>query len=245
MNASAVGYAVEERSNALHTSRKLGLRVPALVLSMIATMVVTGTFPIPDHLSRMISGVAMACVSLIGAIEMAYRVDELRENSEKISKDFYSIFIEIFTVLGVKAEHRRQEPVTFFNHIVEKYQTLVALTKADSKHSMKNPMVRQILADTQKFLKENPISVPSTPVSLFPRSTQPPRLRRSTGPTMGSANLKRSPLVLAPLSMDRSPSPARNRPEPLNTSTSVQGIRSMSEEVTAMLEGEQKLETST
>lgn len=101
-------------------------RIPMIILASINSTASVGLQPVLAQ--PVISGITCLigmCMGILGAIELYLGIQSSMELEIKQSKEFYTLAIEIYKVLGLRRENRSDEGKDFLNSQYSKYIKLV------------------------------------------------------------------------------------------------------------------------
>lgn len=100
-------------------------RIPIIVLSSITASASVGLQPVVRQ--DIISGITCLLgfgVAVISSVEMYLGIQTAMDNEIALSKDYYSLAIDIFKCLNLSREHRSDEPKSYLDKKYSEYKAL-------------------------------------------------------------------------------------------------------------------------
>jgi len=154
-------------------------RIPIIVLSSITASASVGLQPVVRQ--DIISGITCLLgfgVAVISSMEMYLGIQPAMDNEIALSRDYYSLAIDIFKCLNLSREHRSDEPKSYLDKKYAEYQALretSSLLKrklnvdllapipdgmenisVDASSIRKNPVTKSIQTSTDSLRSESP-----------------------------------------------------------------------------------------
>jgi hypothetical protein len=100
-------------------------RIPIIVLSSITASASVGLQPVVRQ--DIISGITCLLgfgIAVISSMEMYLGIQSAMDNEIALSRDYYSLAIDIFKCLNLSREHRSDEPKSYLDKKYAEYQAL-------------------------------------------------------------------------------------------------------------------------
>jgi hypothetical protein len=154
-------------------------RIPIIVLSSITASASVGLQPVVRQ--EIISGITCLLgfgVAVISSMEMYLGIQSAMDHEIALSRDYYSLAIDIFKCLNLSREHRSDEPKSYLDKKYAEYQALretSSLLKrklnvdllapipdgmenisVDASSIRKNPVTKSIQTSTDSLRSESP-----------------------------------------------------------------------------------------
>jgi len=154
-------------------------RIPVIVLSSITASASVGLQPVVRQ--DIISGITCLLgfgIAVISSMEMYLGIQSAMDNEIALSRDYYSLAIDIFKCLNLSREHRSDEPKSYLDKKYAEYQALretSSLLKrklnvdllapipdgmenisVDASSIRKNPLTKSIQTSTDSLRSESP-----------------------------------------------------------------------------------------
>ena len=154
-------------------------RVPIIVLSSITASASVGLQPVVRQ--DIISGITCLLgfgVAVISSMEMYLGIQSAMDHEIALSRDYYSLAVDIFKCLNLSREHRSDEPKSYLDKKYAEYQALretSSLLKrklnvdllapipdgmenisVDASSIRKNPLTKSIQTSTDSLRSESP-----------------------------------------------------------------------------------------
>lgn len=155
-------------------------RIPIIVLSSITASASVGLQPLVRQ--DLISGLTCILgfgIAVISSMEMYLGIQSAMDNEIALSRDYYSLAIDIFKCLNLSREHRTEEPRSYLD---KKYSEYKALRETSSL--LKRKLSVDLLAtipdgfenksvDSSSIRKRNPLSSKEIQTNLTNMSIEP------------------------------------------------------------------------
>jgi hypothetical protein len=109
-------------------------RIPIIVLSSITASASVGLQPVLQQ--EVISGLTCLLgfgIAVISSIEMYLGIQTAMDQEIALSRDYYSLAIEIYKCLTLSREHRTEEPKSYLDNKYGQYQSLTETSTLLSK----------------------------------------------------------------------------------------------------------------
>lgn len=151
-------------------------RIPIIVLSSITASASVGLQPVVRQ--DVISGITCLLgfgVAVISSVEMYLGIQTAMDNEIALSKDYYSLAIDIFKCLNLSREHRSDEPKSYLD---KKYSEYKALRETSSLLKRKlNVDLLAIIPDGMENLSVDSSGIRKNPIlsKSVQTSTESPR----------------------------------------------------------------------
>ena len=154
-------------------------RIPVIVLSSITASASVGLQPVVRQ--DIISGITCLLgfgIAVISSMEMYLGIQSAMDHEIALSRDYYSLAIDIFKCLNLSREHRSDEPKSYLDKKYAEYQALretSSLLKrklnvdllapipdgmenisVDASSTRKNPLTKSIQTSTDSLRSESP-----------------------------------------------------------------------------------------
>ena len=154
-------------------------RIPIIVLSSITASASVGLQPVVRQ--DIISGITCLLgfgIAVISSMEMYLGIQSAMDHEIALSRDYYSLAIDIFKCLNLSREHRSDEPKSYLDKKYAEYQALretSSLLKrklnvdllapipdglenisVDASSVRKNPLTKSIQTSTDSLRSESP-----------------------------------------------------------------------------------------
>jgi hypothetical protein len=135
-------------------------RIPVIIFSACNSVLSVGLQP---YLNQQTISITTCLISLIvgiiSSIELYLQIQNSMELELTLSKDFYSLAINIFKLLNLNRENRHIDPLSYLDNIYAEYQNLI------QKSNLLNSKVQDelIVLPPRNTLK---LPMPSTPSSV-------------------------------------------------------------------------------
>jgi len=154
-------------------------RIPVIVLSSITASASVGLQPVVRQ--DIISGITCLLgfgIAVISSMEMYLGIQSAMDHEIALSRDYYSLAIDIFKCLNLSREHRSDEPKSYLDKKYAEYQALretSSLLKrklnvdllapipdgmenisVDASSIRKNPLTKSIQTSTDSLRSESP-----------------------------------------------------------------------------------------
>jgi hypothetical protein len=154
-------------------------RIPIIVLSSITASASVGLQPVVRQ--DIISGITCLLgfgIAVISSMEMYLGIQSAMDHEIALSRDYYSLAIDIFKCLNLSREHRSDEPKSYLDKKYAEYQALretSSLLKrklnvdllapipdglenisVDASSIRKNPLTKSIQTSTDSLRSESP-----------------------------------------------------------------------------------------
>ena len=131
-------------------------RIPIIVLSSITSASSVGLQPFMSQ--GTISG--MTCllgfvIAVISSTEMYLKITDQQEKELSLSKDYYSLGIDIFKILNTDTKNRSEDPRAYLD---KRYAEYKALTESSSllKHDLRVDCLAQVPDEYNNSIKQKP-----------------------------------------------------------------------------------------
>ena len=154
-------------------------RIPIIVLSSITASASVGLQPVIRQ--EIISGITCLLgfgVAVISSMEMYLGIQPAMDHEIALSRDYYSLAIDIFKCLNLSREHRSDEPKSYLDKKYAEYQALreassllkrklnvdllapipdgMENVSVDASSVRKNPLTKSIQTSTDSLRSESP-----------------------------------------------------------------------------------------
>jgi hypothetical protein len=148
-------------------------RIPIIVLSSITASASVGLQPVIRQ--EIISGITCVLgfgVAVISSIEMYLGIQSAMDTEIALSRDYYSLAIDIFKCLNLSREHRTEEPKSYLDKKYSEYKALretssllkrrlnvdllatipdgLENVSVDSSSVRKNPVMKSVQTSTER-----------------------------------------------------------------------------------------------
>ena len=156
-------------------------RIPIIVLSSITASASVGLQPVIRQ--EIISGITCILgfgIAVISSIEMYLGIQSAMDNEIALSRDYYSLAIDVFKCLNLAREHRTEEPRSYLD---KKYSEYKALRETSSL--LKRKLSTDLLAPIPDGLENK-----SVDSSMTIRRTRVPTLSKSIQTSTSSDSLQ-------------------------------------------------------
>jgi hypothetical protein len=188
-------------------------RIPIIVLSSITSASSVGLQPVMEQ--GVISGITCLLafvIAVLSSTEMYLKIQDQMERELNISKEYYTLGIDIYKCLSTARTHRTEDPRVYLD---KKYSEYKALTESSS--ILKKDLRVDMLASVPDEYKNKPLpkiieKIPKVPEPFMPTSF----------PDLKDIHEQTKPLELAPsisiLAIPKSPRQKQlefSRPPPL------------------------------
>ena len=115
--------------------------LPVLILSSIGASASIGLQPyLPQPTISVISCIVGLIVSIITSIKLYLNISDVMTNELKMSKDFYSLAIEVYRVLSMNPEDRTMGAVEYMNSSYSHYTKLMESSNLLKKKFLKDEL---------------------------------------------------------------------------------------------------------
>tara|TARA_R110000823_G_scaffold146792_1_gene277140 strand:+ start:1298 stop:2089 length:792 start_codon:yes stop_codon:yes gene_type:complete len=131
-------------------------RIPIIVLSSITSASSVGLQPVMEQ--GLISGITCLLafvIAVLSSTEMYLKIQDSMEKELNMSKEYYTLGIDIYKCLSTGREHRTEEPRIYLD---KKYSEYKALTESSS--ILKKDLRVDCLADIPEEFRNKPLKVP-------------------------------------------------------------------------------------
>jgi len=184
-------------------------RIPIIVLSSITSASSVGLQPVMEQ--GLISGITCLLafvIAVLSSTEMYLKIQDSMEKELNMSKEYYTLGIDIYKCLSTGREHRTEEPRIYLD---KKYSEYKALTESSS--ILKKDLRVDCLATVPEEFTNKPLKVP-------------PQFMPTSFPDLKSIHEQTKPLELEPVQPNVTilaiPSPRQkqlefSRPPPLSS----------------------------
>lgn len=154
-------------------------RIPIIVLSSITASASVGLQPVVRQ--DIISGITCLLgfgIAVISSMEMYLGIQSAMDHEIALSRDYYSLAIDIFKCLNLSREHRSDEPKSYLDKKYAEYQALretssllkrklnvdllapipdgLENVSVDASSVRKNPLTKSIQTSTDSLRSESP-----------------------------------------------------------------------------------------
>lgn len=143
-------------------------RIPIIVLSSITSASSVGLQPVMDQ--GIISGITCLLafvIAVMSSTEMYLKIQDQLERELNISKEYYTLGIDIYKCLSTARTHRTEDPRVYLD---KKYSEYKALTESSSilKKDLRVDMLASV--PDEYMNKPLPKPIPKVPASFMPSS---------------------------------------------------------------------------
>ena len=99
-------------------------KIPVIIISGISSIVSVGQQFIPQNIITILNGLFGLSCSIIVSIELYLGISSQLAQSASLTKEFYTLAIDIFKNLTLSAENRSENALTYLESTYGKYSSL-------------------------------------------------------------------------------------------------------------------------